>query len=53
MISVLSDKYGGDPSKWKWGNFHSLTFEHPLAAIKPLNLLFNPETQAMGEAGLQ
>ncbi|KZE68804.1 beta-lactam antibiotic acylase [Fictibacillus phosphorivorans] len=48
MISVISEEYGEDLSKWKWGDFHTLTFEHPLAAIKPLNLLFNPETQAMG-----
>lgn len=48
MISVISEEYGEDLSKWKWGDFHTLTFEHPLSAIKPLNLLFNPKTQAMG-----
>jgi penicillin G amidase len=48
MITKLSDKYGEDISDWRWGEFHSLTFEHPLAAIKPLNLLFNPDTEEMG-----
>lgn len=48
MLKELSEKYGEDISKWKWGTFHSLTFEHPLSAIKPLNLLFNPDTEAMG-----
>ncbi|MBH0169902.1 penicillin acylase family protein [Fictibacillus sp. 18YEL24] len=48
MITFLSEKFGDDSSKWKWGDFHTLTFEHPLAAIKPLHLLFNPPTQSMG-----
>ncbi|MFP3339177.1 hypothetical protein R0J91_14460, partial [Micrococcus sp. SIMBA_131] len=34
---------GRTPKKWAWGTFHSVPFEHPLGAIKPLNLLFNPE----------
>jgi penicillin G amidase len=48
MVAKLTDKYGGDISEWRWGSFHTLTFEHPLSAIKPLNLLFNPETEEMG-----
>ena len=39
---------GHAPEKWVWGTFHSVPFEHPLGAIKPLNLLFNPEVNAMG-----
>lgn len=48
MISMLTEEYGEYLAEWKWGDFHTLTFEHPLASIKPLNLLFNPETQKMG-----
>ncbi|WNB91309.1 penicillin acylase family protein [Bacillus sp. NEB1478] len=48
VMNELTDQYGDDLTKWKWGSFHSLTFEHPLSAIKPLNLLFNPETEEMG-----
>jgi penicillin amidase len=48
MIDELTEKFGDEPSEWKWGSFHTLTFEHPLSAIKPLNLLFNPETEEMG-----
>lgn len=48
MISMLTEEYGEFLAEWKWGDFHTLTFEHPLASIKPLNLLFNPETQKMG-----
>lgn len=39
---------GQTPKKWAWGTFHSVPFEHPLGAIKPLHLLFNPEVNAMG-----
>ncbi|MDR7071304.1 penicillin acylase family protein [Fictibacillus barbaricus] len=48
VITELSDQYGNNVSKWKWGTFHKITFEHPLSAIKPLNLLFNPQTEDMG-----
>ncbi|KEO84899.1 beta-lactam antibiotic acylase [Tumebacillus flagellatus] len=33
---------GKDASKWKWGEFHQVPFHHPLAAVKPLDLLFDP-----------
>ncbi len=38
---------GDSPEEWAWGTFHSVPFEHPLGAIKPLNLLFNPDEHAM------
>lgn len=34
---------GNDPAKWKWGKFHRVPFHHPLSAVKPLNLLFDPK----------
>jgi penicillin amidase len=37
----LKDKLGSNLSKWKWGNIHQLTLNHPLGAVKPLNYLFN------------
>ncbi|MBL0385242.1 penicillin acylase family protein [Tumebacillus sp. ITR2] len=33
---------GKDASKWNWGDFHQVPFHHPLAAVKPLDLLFDP-----------
>jgi penicillin G amidase len=47
-LQELSEKYGEEMSGWKWGTYHTLTFEHPLAAIKPLDLLFNPQSEEMG-----
>ncbi|SFJ84171.1 penicillin acylase family protein [Thermoflavimicrobium dichotomicum] len=38
----IAQLQGSDPSKWKWGTFHQISFAHPLAAVKPLDLLFNP-----------
>lgn len=39
---------GDDPSAWKWGDFHQVPFHHPLSAVKPLNLLFDPDPTPIG-----
>lgn len=39
---------GDDPAKWKWGEFHAVTFPHPLGSAKPLDLLFNAKPVPMG-----
>ena len=39
---------GKQPSKWQWGKFHQVEFPHPLGAVKPLNLIFNPKPVPMG-----
>jgi penicillin amidase len=36
----LVARFGTDPAKWRWGDMHTITFEHPLA-IGPLALLLN------------
>lgn len=36
----LSQSHGADTSKWTWGTLHTATFEHPLATVSPLNLIF-------------
>lgn len=45
-ITDLEGKYGKDISKWKWGEFHKLSFQNPLA--KTSNILayfFNPKEE--------
>ncbi|MFC5715875.1 penicillin acylase family protein [Pseudomonas sp. GCM10022188] len=32
---------GADPAGWRWGAVHTLTFEHPLGRVAPLDKLFN------------
>jgi len=49
-ISSLSQKYGTDQSRWKWGSIHKITIEHPLGSIKILDKIFglNSETYGIG-----
>jgi penicillin amidase len=39
-INTLSGKYGGDTSKWIWGDLHAFIAEHPLASVKLIDRLF-------------
>lgn len=43
-INKLKKNYGDDVSKWTWGRVHTLTFAHPLSAMKPLDLVFKEFT---------
>ena len=41
-IDELKDEYGKNASKWQWGEFHLLTFNHPVgSANKYAGLLLN------------
>ncbi len=35
----LVRRLGSDVTKWRWGDLHTISFEHPLSAVKPLDLL--------------
>ncbi len=35
----LVRRLGGDMAKWHWGDLHTIAFEHPLSAAKPLDLI--------------
>ncbi len=39
-MATLRAQLGTDPSKWRWGALHQAHFMHPLATVKPLDLLF-------------
>lgn len=41
MITRLKEKLGTNISDWKWGELHTIEFEHPLGKAKPLNHIFN------------
>jgi len=34
----LSTRLGSDIAKWRWGDLHGVAFEHPLSAVRPLDL---------------
>ena len=40
-IEELSDKFGDNISRWKYGAIHKMTYTHPLGMVKPLNKIFN------------
>ncbi len=35
----LVRRLGSDMTKWRWGDLHTVSFEHPLSAAKPLDLI--------------
>lgn len=40
-IAELTSKFGEDSKNWKWGNLHTITYQHPLAKIPLLGKVFN------------
>ena len=39
-MDQLRAGFGPDPSQWSWGRLHQAHFEHPLASVTLLNLIF-------------
>ncbi len=35
-IALIEDRFGSEPSKWQWGDFHQLTFNHTLGSASPI-----------------
>ncbi|MCL4426255.1 MAG: penicillin acylase family protein, partial [Firmicutes bacterium] len=40
-VADLAGRLGSDPEGWAWGKLHTITFDHPLGKVKPLNLIFD------------
>lgn len=38
---LLGRRFGDAPHEWAWGRLHTVTFDHPLGVVKPLDLIFN------------
>lgn len=48
-IKMIEGKYGTAISKWKWGSYNKLTFDHPLAGSSDLLASYiNPERLPVG-----
>jgi penicillin G amidase len=48
-IADINELFGSDASKWKWGDFHQLSFPHALSGASPIFEHFlNPKKQAIG-----
>lgn len=40
-LKLLEEKCGKDPEEWQWSKIHSLTHNHALGVVKPLDKIFN------------
>jgi penicillin amidase len=47
-IDYLKQSFGPGIDDWTWGKLHTLTFEHPLGAVKPLDKIFNRGPYPLG-----
>jgi penicillin amidase len=36
-VRDLAKRLGPNPTSWRWGDLHLVSFEHPLSAAKPLD----------------
>lgn len=39
-VTYLRKALGDNPADWQWGRLHRMKLSHPMAAVKPLHLLF-------------
>jgi penicillin amidase len=47
-VKQLRKKMGDDVRQWQWGQLHRLRLQHPLAAAKPLHLVFEGRDVPVG-----
>ncbi|MFP3917295.1 penicillin acylase family protein [Lysinibacillus telephonicus] len=48
-IAEITKKYGAKVSKWTWGSYNKLTFDHPLSGVSEyLATYLNPEKLSVG-----
>jgi penicillin G amidase len=40
-VEELREKLGDDITRWQYGKVHTMTYNHPLGALKPLRKIFN------------
>lgn len=48
-VATIQGKFGTNVSKWKWGSYNKLSFDHPLASANDILASYiNPEKLAVG-----
>ncbi len=47
-MAELSQRLGEDMGNWEWGKLHTMKYNHPLGAVKPLDRIFNRGPQPVG-----
>lgn len=49
-VNELASSFGPSPKDWTWGRLHTISFEHPVGKIWPLNYIFNLGPYPIGGA---
>lgn len=53
VVQDITDEFGANEKKWKWGDYHQLTFDHPLSGASPiLAYLLNPKSVPIGGSNI-
>jgi penicillin G amidase len=50
-LTTIRERLGDDPLKWRYGNWHTLKFNHPLGAIPGIGKLFSRGPYPFGGNG--
>lgn len=50
-IKDITAQSGSDTANWRWGNIHTIVFEHPMGFIKLLDRLFGLNSKRYGIGG--
>jgi penicillin amidase len=52
-VAFIEKEFGEDANDWKWGDYHQLTFDHPLAGASPIFAYFlNPQSVPIGGSNI-
>lgn len=52
-VASIQDEFGDNPDDWKWGDYHQLTFDHPLGGASPIFAYFlNPKPVPIGGSNI-
>ncbi|MFX3674939.1 MAG: penicillin acylase family protein [Paenisporosarcina sp.] len=52
-VQSIEEEFGDNASDWKWGDYHQLTFDHPLAGASPAFAYFlNPNPVPIGGSNI-
>lgn len=52
-VANIKNEFGANEEKWKWGDYHQLTFDHPLASASPiLAYVLNPKPVPIGGSNI-
>lgn len=52
-VESIEETFGDDVTAWEWGDYHQLTFNHPLAGVSPvLEYFLNPKPVPIGGSNI-